>query len=276
MQINKIMAKTISAIFLLLIVCVSIVPFLWVFASSFKSNADIMSAAMGFPNGLKFINYKNAFKLAPIDQFYINSIIVTFFGILLNVSFASAAAYVLARFSFKGARFLTVMLSMGLFIPGAALLQPLFQIISKANLSNSHAGLVIVYSALGLATTLYVMISYFKTIPKELEESAYIEGSGFVNTFFRIILPLTRPALSTAAVIQFLLCWNEFQFALILTSDNNVRTLPIALYYFKSSFASDYGAMFAATILVICPSIIVFILLQKQVVRGLVAGSVKG
>ena len=276
MKLGNILSRAFIGLILITIVTISVIPFLWVFASSFKSNAEIMSTKMGFANGLKFSNYVNAFKIAPIDRFYVNSIIVAFFGILLNVFASSTAAYVLARFPFKGSRFLTVLLSMGLFIPGAALLQPVFLVTSAVKLNNSYAGLVIVYSAFGLATTLYVMISYFKTIPKELEESAYIDGSGFVNTFARIILPLTRPALSTAAVLQFLLCWNEFQFALILTNDHKVRTLPVALYYFKSSFASDYGAMFAATILVIMPSIIVFVLLQKQVVSGLVAGSVKG
>lgn len=276
MKFSNIVSKIIIGLILIAVITISVIPFLWVFISSFKSNVEIMSTEMGFPNGLKLNNYINAFKIAPIDRFYINSIIVAFFGILLNVFAASTAAYVLGRFPFKGSKFLTVLLSMGLFIPGAALLQPVFLITSAVNLNNSYAGLVIVYSAFGLATTLYVMISYFKTIPKELEESACMDGSSFVNTFARIILPLTKPALSTAAVLQFLLCWNEFQFALILTSDNNVRTLPVALYYFKSSFASDYGAMFAATILVIMPSIIVFVLLQKQVVSGLVAGSVKG
>ena len=104
----------------------------------------------------------------------------------------------------------------------------------------------------------------------------YIDGSGFFRTFMQVVLPITRPAFATAGVIQFLLAWNEFQFALTLTGDTKKRTLPIALYYFKSAFASDYGAMFAATVVVAIPSIITFIILQKQVVAGLAAGSVKG
>mgnify|MGYP003259584297 FL=1 len=113
------------------------------------------------------------------------------------------------------------------------------------------------------------------TIPKELEESAYLDGSGFFKTFSLIVIPIAKPALGTAAVLEFLVAWNEFQFALTLTASNSNRTLPIALYYFKSQFASNYGAMFAATILVIIPSIIVYIALQEQVVSGLSAGAVK-
>jgi raffinose/stachyose/melibiose transport system permease protein len=120
------------------------------------------------------------------------------------------------------------------------------------------------------------MSSYFLTIPKALEESAYIDGSGFLRTFVVIILPIARPAFATAGIMQFLQCWNEFQFALTLTTGHASRTLPVALYYFKSAFASDYGAMFATIVMVSLPSIIVYILAQKQIVSGLAAGAVKG
>ena len=123
---------------------------------------------------------------------------------------------------------------------------------------------------------LFILSSYYKTIPREMEESAYLDGAGFVTAYLHIILPLARPAFATAGVMQFLLCWNEFQFALTLTTGHQSRTLPIALYYFKSAFASDYGAMFAAVVLVSLPSIIVYVILQKHVVSGLVAGAVKG
>ena len=109
-----------------------------------------------------------------------------------------------------------------------------------------------------------------------MEESAYLDGASFFRTFLNIILPISKPGFGTAAVLQFLLCWNEFQFAITLTTGNKSRTLPLALYYFKSQFASDYGVMFAATVIVIIPSIIVYVLLQEQVVSGLAAGAVKG
>jgi raffinose/stachyose/melibiose transport system permease protein len=133
-----------------------------------------------------------------------------------------------------------------------------------------------VYTAFGIPTSVFVISSYFLTIPREMEESAYMDGAGFFKTYSIIILPLARPAFATAGIMQFLLCWNEFQFALTLTTGHEARTLPVALYYFKSAFASDYGAMFAAIILVSLPSIIVYVFLQKQVVSGLASGSVKG
>lgn len=127
-----------------------------------------------------------------------------------------------------------------------------------------------------MATTFYIISSYTMTIPKELEEAAYIDGSGVMRTYMDIIMPVSKPAYASAAVLQFLLCWNEFQFALTLTTGNRARTLPIALYYFTSQFSSDYGAMMAATVMVAMPSILLYIVMQKQVVSGLVSGSVKG
>jgi raffinose/stachyose/melibiose transport system permease protein len=127
-----------------------------------------------------------------------------------------------------------------------------------------------------MATTFYIMVSYFLTVPKSLEEAAYLDGAGFFRTFSTIIVPISKPCFATAGVLQFLLCWNEFQFALTLTTGDNSRTLPIALYYFTSQFASDFGAMFAATVLIALPSIIIYCLLQKQVISGLTVGAVKG
>jgi raffinose/stachyose/melibiose transport system permease protein len=197
-------------------------------------------------------------------------------GVILNLTVMSMAAYVLSRFNFKLRNLVRAFFAMGLLIPGAALLLPLYTSIRAVGLYNNAWGLIVVYTAFGIPVSVFIMSSYFLTIPKEMEESAYIDGAGFLKTFTIIILPLARPAFATAGIMQFLLCWNEFQFALTLTTGHEARTLPVALYYFKSAFASDYGAMFAAIVLVSLPSIIVYSVLQKQVVSGLAAGSVKG
>lgn len=272
----KYINKILIGIFLTVIIAFSIGPFIWVLISSFKGNADILSSTKGFENGLKLANYSNAFKIAPLAKFYVNSIIVAIGSTALNLVAISMAAYVIARHNFKGKKFFKIMFSLALLIPSAALLQPLYITVNKAGLYDTLLGLIIVYAGFGLPTTLFIMMSYFLTIPKELEESAYLDGAGFLRTFSTIILPIAKPAFATAGVLQFLLSWNEFQFALTLTTGNDKRTLPLALYYFKSAFASDYGAMFAAVVLVTIPSILVYIALQEQVVSGLAAGSVKG
>lgn len=273
---KKLISKILIALLLIVVVLLCLTPFIWVLFSSFKGNSEIMSSAVGFPSGLHFDNYVTAFQMAPLVTFYKNSIVVATLGTVLNLVICSMAAYVVVRCSFKLKGIVVLLFSMGLIIPSAALIQPLYTTLTSTNLYNTLTGLIIVYAALGMPTTFYIMLSYIKTIPFTLEEAAYIDGSGFFRTFMRIVLPITRPAFATAGVIQFLLAWNEFQFALTLTGDVKKRTLPIALYYFKSAFASDYGAMFAATVVVIVPSIIIFVLLQKQIISGLAAGSVKG
>jgi raffinose/stachyose/melibiose transport system permease protein len=265
-----------AGIFLLLIVLVSIGPFLWVLTSSVKTNREILSFSLGFGNGIYWKNYANAFRIAPIVRYFRNSVFVSAVSILLNLTFMSMAAYALSRFNFRLKNLVRSLFSLGLLIPGAALLLPLYISVKAIGLYNNVWGLVLVYTAFGMPTSVFIMSSYFLTIPKEMEESAYIDGAGFFKTFSIIILPLARPAFATAGIMHFLLCWNEFQFALTLTTGHEARTLPVALYYFKSAFASDYGAMFAAIVVVSLPSIIVYCLLQKQVVSGLAAGSVKG
>jgi raffinose/stachyose/melibiose transport system permease protein len=273
-KFNRVLLETLAMVFLGIILFVSIGPFLWVLTSSFKTNREILTFSLGF-TGFNIKNYFNAFKIAPIARYFVNSVAVTGLSIVFNLFIMSMAAYVLARFSFKGKNSIRMLFAMGLLIPGAALLLPLYTSVRAIGLYNSIWGLILVYTAFGIPTTVFIMSSYFLTIPKALEESAYMDGASFFRTFATIILPIAKPAFATAGIMQFLLCWNEFQFALTLTTGNEARTLPVALYYFKSAFASDYGAMFAAIVLVSLPSIVVYILLQKQVVSGLAAGSVK-
>jgi raffinose/stachyose/melibiose transport system permease protein len=260
--------------FLMLLVIISVGPFLWVTMSSFKTNREILTFSMG--GAFRIRNYINAFRIAPIARYFVNSVMVTGLGIVLNLAIMSMAAYVLARFEFRFRALIRSIFALGLLVPGAALLLPLFMSVKAMGLYDTRVGLILVYTAFGIPTSVFIMSSYFLTIPKALEESAFLDGSGFLRTFAVIILPLARPAFATAGIMQFLQCWNEFQFALTLTTGHTSRTLPVALYYFKSAFASDYGAMFAAIVVVSLPSIIVYILAQKQIVSGLAAGAVKG
>lgn len=273
---SKPIIKILCGLFILFIAAISLLPFFWVFISSFMQNRDIISGVVGFPNGIQFDNYVKAFRIAPLARFYVNSVIVAVGGTSLNLIVMSMAAYVIARFRFRLNTIVKFLFTSVLFIPCAALLLPLYISINTMHLYDNVLGLILVYAGLGMATTFYIMMSYFLTIPVTLEEAAYLDGASFFYTFFKIILPISKPGFATAGVLQFLLCWNEFQFALVLTTGDNARTLPIALYYFTSQFASDYGAMFAATSLIALPSIIIYCLLQKQVISGLTVGAVKG
>ena len=268
--------RVLRFIFLGFFVLISIGPLIWIVMSSFKSNREILSSAFALPTSFSFSGYAAALDIAPIFKFYGNSIIVSVVSTLLNVVVVSMAAYVLARFKFRGNTFITLLLSVSLLIPTAALLMPIYKIMTAIGLFDTRLGLILVYAALGLPTSLFIFKSYFQSIPKELEEAAYIDGAGFFRTFFVIVFPLAKPGLATGAILQFLTSWNEFMFALILTKSSDVRTLPLALNYFTSQFSFNYTAMFAALTMVILPSIIIYILLQEQITSSMVDGAVKG
>jgi len=268
--------RVLRFIFLGFFVLISVGPLLWVIMSSFKTNKEILSNAFALPTSWAPVGYKAALEMAPIFTFYKNSIIVSVISTVLNVVVVSMAAYVLARHKFRGNTFIVLMLSMSLLIPTASLLMPIYKIMTALGLLNTRLALILVYAALGLPTSLFLFRSYFQGIPKELEEAAYIDGAGFFRTFFIIVFPLAKPGLATGAILQFLTSWNEFMFALILTSDTKVRTLPLALNYFTSQFSFNYTAMFAALTMVIMPSIIVYAILQEQITSSMVDGAVKG
>ena len=268
--------RVLRFLFLGFFVVISIGPLIWIIMSSFKSNKEILSSAFALPSSFSLSGYKAPLDMAPIFKFYGNSIIISVLSTLLNVVVVSMAAYVLARHKFKGSTFVTLLLSVSLLIPTAALLMPIYKIMTAIGLFDTRTGLILVYAALGLPTSLFIFKSYFQSIPKELEEAACIDGAGFFRTFFVIVFPLAKPGLATGAILQFLTSWNEFMFALILTKSTSVRTLPLALNYFTSQFSFNYTAMFAALTMVILPSIIIYILLQEQITSSMVEGSVKG
>lgn len=263
-------------IYLTFFVLISIGPLIWIVMSSFKSNKEILSSAFALPNALNFNGYIAALDLAPIFKFYGNSIIVSIVSTTLNIVIVSMAAYILARCRFRGKTILTLLLSSSLLIPTSSLLMPIYIIMTKIGLYDTKTGLIIVYAALGLPASLFIIKSYFQSIPVDMEEAAYLDGAGFVRTYFTIVFPIAKSGLATAAILQFLTSWNEFMFALILTKSTTARTLPLALNYFTSQFSFNYTAMFAALAMVIIPSILIYTLLQEQVTDSMVAGSIKG
>jgi len=265
-----------QGVFLAFITLISVGPLVWIVISSFKTNQEILDSAFSLPSRFSLDGYLAALKMSPIFQFYGNSLIITFFSTVGGVLIVAMAAYVIVRGKFFGSRFLLLLFSSSLLIPVSALLMPIYIIMMRIGLYDTRTGLVLVYAALGLPTSLFLLRAHFQSIPISIEEAAYVDGCGFFRTFFTIVLPMVKPGLAAAAVLQFLTSWNEFMFALILTKSNRVRTIPLALSYFTSQFTFNYTAMFAALVMVILPSIVIFVLLQEQVTDSLVAGSVKG
>lgn len=269
-------ATVLRWLFLMFITLISAGPLLWIVMSSFKTNQEILQSAFLLPSRIGLDGYAAALSMSPIFQYYGNSLLIAGLSTALGVLVVAMAAYVIVRVPFRGSKALLMLFSSSLLVPVAALLMPIYIIFTRIGLYDTKLGLMIVYAALGLPTSLFILRAHFQGVPRELEEAAFVDGGGFLRIFLSIVLPVVKPGLAAAAVMQFLTSWNEFMFALILTKSNQNRTIPLALSYFTSQFTFNYTAMFAALVMVVLPSILIYVLLQEQITDSLVAGSVKG
>ena len=269
-------ARVFSYLFMALCVLVALFPIVWVVLSSFKTNREILSNGLQLPSTFSFSGYKQALEMAPILKFFVNSLIVSFASTALNVFILAMAGYVFAKKKFRFKNLIFGILSLSMVIPSTALMSPVYTVITKLHLYDTKMALILVYTALNMPISLMILRSAFAAIPTELEEAAYIDGAGFFRTFWQVMMPCAKGGLASAAVLAFLGIWNEFTFALLLTSSTSTRTLPLSLSYFTSQFSFNYTAMFAAITIAVLPSIIVFSIFQEQVCSSLTAGSVKG
>lgn len=262
--------------FLGLIVIASCAPILWTLLSSLKTDKEIFASAFALPAVPHVANYVKVFQSTPILQYYANSLIIALSTTLASLLVYGMAAYVLSRCRFRGRTLVSGVFSLTLLVPMTALLLPVYLVVTQLGLYNTKLGLILVYTALNMPVALFVMRGYFHTIPSELEEAACIDGAGFYRTYFGVIMPIARPGFAAAAVLSFLSAWNDFMYAFILTESADARTLPISLKYFHSAFVSHYGQFFAAATIIVIPTIVMYIIFQRQIETGLVAGSVKG
>ena len=269
-------ARVFSYLFMALCVLVALFPIVWVVLSSFKTNREILSNGLQLPSTFSFSGYKQALEMAPILKFFVNSLIVSFASTALNVFVLAMAGYVFAKKKFRFKNLIFGILSLSMVIPSTALMSPVYTVITKLHLYDTKMALILVYTALNMPISLMILRSAFAAIPTELEEAAYIDGAGFFRTFWQVMMTCAKGGLASAAVLAFLGSWNEFTFALLLTSSTSTRTLPLSLSYFTSQFSFNYTAMFAAITIAVLPSIIVFSIFQEQVCSSLTAGSVKG
>ena len=263
-------------IIIIIFVIYAIFPFLWLVLTSLKTNAELLDNPFSLPNKFQFKNYKEAVSSAGLGQLILNSLIISSIATFINIIISSMFAYSISRHNFFGGNFLFLMVVSGILVPLNALIIPYFAIINYLNLYDTRIGLILVYCAVGLPVSIYILTEFFKSIPKEIEEAAVVDGCNFLQRYTKIMLPLSVPGLMTAGTFQFILCWNEFIYAMLLTSSKNIRTIQFGISYFTNEFFSDYVSMFAAIVISIIPSIAVFILFQERVITGLTAGAVKG
>jgi multiple sugar transport system permease protein len=250
-------------------------PLLWVLGLSLKTRAQIFVTPPVLFWTPTFEHYARVLTQADFISSFMNSITVTSASVALSLVIGVPASYVFARFRFfgSGAVFYTLLLMR--MLPPVAILLPIFILFTRLGLANSRIGLIIAYTTFSLPLIVWIMRDFFEGLPKELEEAAYIDGASKMATFLRIVLPLARPGIVTASILCLLLAWNDFVFAAILTN-NATRTLPVLMAtYAGAETGTDWGSMTASGVLVVIPVIIFSLLVQRHLVAGLSAGSVK-
>lgn len=265
-------AKLLRYLLMAFVLVISLYPILWVFLNSFKRTPG----GLGLPDEWVFDGYITIFTKLNIGQYFLNSLIVTVISTVISVFVVSLAAYVSARISFKGKNLVTLMFASTLFIPSISISFPIYRLLSDLGFKDTLTGIIFVYSSLGIAVTFFILRSYFLTIPKEMEEAAMMDGCGYIGTYFRIIVPIAKPGLATAAIMAFLNNWNEYYFASILLKSKENMTLPALLGQFTTAYSKNLNGMFSAIILIVLPTIIIFCLLSETFVKSLTAGAVKG
>lgn len=252
-----------------------LVPIVWMIISSFKPNNEIFVNPWSLPHNWTVIHYKEAIE-AGLPKFLLNSIIITAVSVVVIVFLGSLAAFVFARQNFRFKKILFYLTISAMMVPVHVAVIPLQVLTGKLGLFNNFISVIFPYIAFGLPFTIFILWGYFLTIPKELEEAAVIDGCSRFRIYWNIILPVSKPALSTAIIFQSYLVWNEFLFALVFLKKESVMTLPVGIFTkFTGYFLTNWGGILAGLFISIIPIIVLYLLFQNNFIKGLTAGALK-
>lgn len=281
--------KCIIYIALLFLAVSIIVPVGWVFLASIKENSEFYGSPWVLPKGLYFQNFVDAFEKASMGDYMLNSIITTALGLLLLLVIALPAAYVLSRYKFFGSKLLNVLFMGGLFINVNYIVVPIFLMLVDADkivrgwfgsgfFLNNLFITALVYASTSLPFTIYLLSGFFVTIPKDYEEAAFVDGSSYFRTMVQIMMPMAKPSIITVILFQFLAYWNEYIISMTLLTTKEKKTLPVGLMQLMQAqqAAAQYGQLYAGLVIVMLPTLILYILVQKRLTEGMSLGGLKG
>ncbi len=254
-----------------MIVAAVFYPTVWMVLSAFKSNREIFRDPFGLPDEWRWSNFAEAWNEAGLGGLYLNSLIVTAAAVTLSVVCATAAAFAFTRTEFPGRRWLYRLLLVGLLLPPPVVAIPLFGILRDLGLLNTLWALILPGAAWSLSLTVFVMVGYFRSIRPDMEEAALLEGASTFRIFRDISLPIVWPSMLTMAIVNTISIWNELMFALLFITDEDKRTLPVGLIRFFGRYSTDYAMVFAALTITTLPILMLYFLLQRQVIAGLSA-----
>jgi ABC-type glycerol-3-phosphate transport system permease component len=256
---------------------VMVTPFLYMLSTSFKPQAYVLTTPPQFiPDPFTFDNYVQAWTTQDFSLYAMNSVIVAVIATGLSVLFSSMMAYAFTRFEFPGREWIFRILLIGLMVPAMMLIIPQFVLAKYFGLLDSLAGLIAFYVAGSLALNTFLLRGFFAALPAELDQAMQMDGANAWTRYWKLALPLARPALATATIFTFLACWDEFAWALTIINSPQNRTLPIAIQLFQGQNATQWGLVFAASVIAIIPVIVVYLIFQRHFVQGLTSGAVKG
>jgi N-acetylglucosamine transport system permease protein len=264
-----------------------IIPVAWVFLASVKQNSEFYGSPWSMPKGFYFQNFIDAFEKANMGTYMLNSVMVTALALLILLVIALPAAYVLARYTFRGSKLINTLFKAGLFINVNYIVVPIFLMLLEGDnylitafgdgfLLDNLFVLAVVYAATALPFTIYLLSSYFQSLPSTYEEAALVDGAGYFKTMVKIMIPMARPSIITIILFNFLAFWNEYIIALTLIPGSN-KTLPVGLMNLMAAqkSAANYGQMYAGMVLVMLPTLILYILVQKKITQGMTLGGLK-
>jgi multiple sugar transport system permease protein len=251
-------------------------PFLWFVLTSLKSNAELTAIPPTLIPSLHLTFYRSALEQHGLLRYVLNSVIVAASATLVTIAIASLAAYAIARFKLQWTDFyLFLLLAISMF-PQIAIAGPVWRILDRLELLNTYPGLAAAYIALSLPLAVWILTTFFREVPSEIEEAALIDGCSRVQVLYKVVLPLAAPGILTAALLVFIQAWNEFFFALIIMTDPHVQTLPVGIALFPGEYTMPWGEIAAASTMATIPLIVLTLIFQRGIVRGLSAGAVKG
>ena len=281
--------ELLNEIILWIIMLIFFIPALWIILTSVRIRSEILAhPPVWIPSGFSLDSYKilfgmptpeGAFEMGgaiPVAKYATNSVVIALTATLFALVFGTLAGYIFSRYRFKGKNMIFLGMMLARAVPGIALSLPLFMMFSRVHLSDTRIGMITVYVALTIPFTAWLMDGFFRTIPKELDEAARIDGCSTWGAFVRVDLPLVFPGAAAAGIFAFLTAWNEFALASIITRTPASRTFPPALFEFTGQFVTDWRGMTAMSVLMLIPAVVFVAIIQRQLLAGLTSGATKG
>jgi raffinose/stachyose/melibiose transport system permease protein len=272
---NVVVWRVFAYVFMAFFTILTVGPLFWLLYSSFKPHPQIVLNQFAFPTSFFIENYQKAWRIGQLGMLILNSIFYSGIATVVTVYLALGAGYAFGKFGFKISKVFYTFFIMGLLITAHSVLVPLFVMETRMGIDDSRLGVLLPYVGFGLPFMIYLATSYVRGIPDSMEEAAIIDGASYLQVFWTIIRPMSAPVMATMLIFAFLSNWNEFVFVFVLTSRQEIRSLPVGVNAFVGGMSRDYGLLFAALVIATIPMIIFYILFREQLAKGFAAGALK-